>query len=191
MNLRKDHLHDVYPNFKPESYCESLFTELTRGQLEAAAFYTWLRPGAMCQPQLQTFSNFFFLCGFFNPFTTFSDGCLGSNIDEGRSKMRYAPWMAEFRESRECWTHTALLGYSWEYVYFRTRTLKCFQGILQGSCRASWGMRRCVSVFRTSVPLTYEIQGFFKSKLSLRLVLSQQFGGKLIWFAKAVKASRE
>ena len=64
MNLRKDHLHDVYPNFKPESYCESLFTELTRGQLEAAAFYTWLRPGAMCQPQLQTFSNFFFFVDF-------------------------------------------------------------------------------------------------------------------------------
>ena len=79
-------------------------------------------------------SNFLeFRCynfGFLNPFTTFSDGCLGSNIDEGRSKMRYAPWMAEFRESRECWTHTALLGYSWEYVYFRTRTLKCFQGNL-------------------------------------------------------------
>ena len=69
--------------------------------------------------------------------------------------------------------------------------LNASKSFTKHSCEVAWGMRRCVSVFRTSVPLTYEIQDFFKSKLSLRLVLFQQFGGKLIWFARIVKASRE
>ena len=136
--------------------------------------------------------EFFFLCGFYNPFTTFSDGCLGSRIDEGRSKMRYAPWMAEFRESRECWTHTALLGYSWEYVYFRTRTLKCFQGILQSICWASRGMRRCVSVSRTVRPIDAWNSRFFSNQnLACAWCCFNSSGGKLKWFEEIVKAFRE
>ena len=98
-----------------------------------------------------TLSWIFFLLRIFNPFTTFSDGCLGSSIDEGRSKMRYAPWMAEFRESRECWTHTALSGYPWKYVYFRTIMLKWFQGNLRGNCaefpKERVVVRQCLGFF--------------------------------------------
>ena len=41
---------------------------------------------------------------------TFSNGCLGSRIDEGRSEMRYALWIADFSEPSDFWTHMALLG---------------------------------------------------------------------------------
>lgn len=39
---------------------------------------------------------------------TFSDGCLGSHNDEGRSKLRYAMWFAEIRESSDRSTQMAL-----------------------------------------------------------------------------------
>ena len=38
---------------------------------------------------------------------TLSDGCLGSDIDEGRSEMRNALRIAEFRESIDFLTRTA------------------------------------------------------------------------------------
>ena len=43
---------------------------------------------------------------------TFSDGCLGSHNDEGRSELRYAVWIAEFSESLDCWTQKAPSGFS-------------------------------------------------------------------------------
>jgi hypothetical protein len=48
--------------------------------------------------------------------TTFSDGCLGSHIDEERSEMRYVMRIAESSESSKLWTHLALPGYSWEHA---------------------------------------------------------------------------
>ena len=42
---------------------------------------------------------------------TFSDGCLGSHNDEGRSELRYAVWIAEFSESLDCWTQKAPSGF--------------------------------------------------------------------------------
>ena len=46
-----------------------------------------------------------------NKHQTFSDGCLGSCNDEGRSELRYAVWIAEFSESSDCWTWKALLRF--------------------------------------------------------------------------------
>ena len=40
----------------------------------------------------------------------FSDGCLGSGYDEGRSELRYAVRIAEFRESSDFWTYPTLSG---------------------------------------------------------------------------------
>ena len=45
--------------------------------------------------------------------TTFSNGFLGSRIDEERSEMRYVMWIAELSESSNFWTHLAL---SWTYI---------------------------------------------------------------------------
>ena len=47
----------------------------------------------------------------FNQIIIANHGCLGNRNDEGRSKMRYVMWIAEFRESSKPWTHMALLTY--------------------------------------------------------------------------------
>jgi hypothetical protein len=48
--------------------------------------------------------------------TTFSNGFLGSRIDEERSEMRYVMWIAELSESSNFWTHLALFSYSEEHA---------------------------------------------------------------------------
>ena len=68
-----------------------------RAQLHALKYR--VPPSVLCQME-----RFLF-------FKTFSNGCLGSRIDEGRSEMRYALWIADFSEPSDFWTHMALLGY--------------------------------------------------------------------------------
>ena len=58
---------------------------------------------------------------------TFSDGCLGSNTDEGRSEVWWALWIAEFRESIVTWMCIALSGYPWKHVCFRVYVTFCQQ----------------------------------------------------------------
>ena len=48
--------------------------------------------------------------------TNFSNGCLGSYIDEERSKMRYVMRIAKPRESSNFWMHTAATGYAWSHT---------------------------------------------------------------------------
>ena len=43
--------------------------------------------------------------------TTFSNGCLGSRIDEERSEMWYVMRIAKLCESLKFWTHIALAGF--------------------------------------------------------------------------------
>ena len=45
-------------------------------------------------------------------YTTFSNGCLGSHIDEERSEMRYVMRIARLRESSKFWTHIALQAFA-------------------------------------------------------------------------------
>ena len=60
----------------------------------------------LCSTMYNLFKSFKWLA-----FQTFSDGCLGSHNDEGRSELRYAVWIAEFGESLDCWTQKALLRF--------------------------------------------------------------------------------
>ncbi len=83
MNLRKDHLHEC-PFQNPEFYCE--FMKASKGVGMAQG-----RLAEELDVNLITLAKSFL--GFFVRFriyhiTTFSDGCLGSSNDEGRSKMR-------------------------------------------------------------------------------------------------------
>ena len=48
--------------------------------------------------------------------TNFSNGCLGSYIDEERSKMWYVTRIAKPRESSNFWMHTAATGYAWSHT---------------------------------------------------------------------------
>ena len=41
---------------------------------------------------------------------SYSGECLGSSSDEERSELRYAIWIAEFRELLDLWTHAAFWG---------------------------------------------------------------------------------
>jgi hypothetical protein len=58
--------------------------------------------------------------------TTFSDGCLGSRNDEGRSHLRYAVWLANFWESLDFWTQKVLHDFVMEYVHFSAYDFCCF-----------------------------------------------------------------
>ena len=92
MNLRKDHLHDVYPLSN-----QNLTVRLGPFYLtDEDSGATGSSCNSICgygrvpwdNPNKKTFLNCFSDLRIFNPFTTFSDGSLGSSIDEGRSKMR-------------------------------------------------------------------------------------------------------
>ena len=45
-----------------------------------------------------------------NLLRSYSGECLGSSSDEERSELRYAIWIAEFRELLDLWTHAAFWG---------------------------------------------------------------------------------
>ena len=47
---------------------------------------------------------------FSNLLRSYSGECLGSSSDEERSELRYAIWIAEFRELLDLWTHAAFWG---------------------------------------------------------------------------------
>jgi hypothetical protein len=49
-------------------------------------------------------------------YNTFNSGYLGSHNDEGRSKMRYAMWIAGLYEPSEFWTQIALVYSVYKYV---------------------------------------------------------------------------
>ena len=91
-------------------FCQSAFGFLTRG----ACLLLNIRsdnkhPGWIFRSALSL--AFAYWININNKQQTFSDGCLGSCNDEGRSELRYAVWIAEFSESSDCWTWKALLRF--------------------------------------------------------------------------------
>ena len=91
-------------------FCQSAFGFLTRGVClllnNSFGQQTSLLDISKCA--LLAFAYWFNIN---NKHQTFSDGCLGSCNDEGRSELRYAVWIAEFSESSDCWTWKALLRF--------------------------------------------------------------------------------
>ena len=64
---------------------------------------------------------------------SYSGECLGSSSDEERSELRYAIWIAEFRELLDLWTHAA----------FQRELVCSFTGVFYSSFVAEISPRIC------------------------------------------------
>ena len=96
MNLRKDHSHE-HSNFTVNFPCERLGgmpvayaavpMQNSRVAKQVWSLVVLLVPAAVCLYHNVCLAACYFCLGHFCMFTTFSDGCLGSSNDEGRSEV--------------------------------------------------------------------------------------------------------
>ena len=113
--------------------------------------------------------------------TTSSDGCLGSNNDEGCSEVWQALCIAGISEPTESWTHIALSVCSWKHVCFsvcvflRCVSLRChvfvfscFNVAFDALTYVSWWCWTCATLnifFRSDVTCDQAVPVFiFKPK---------------------------
>jgi hypothetical protein len=107
-----------------------------------------------------------------------SGECLGSSGDEERSELRYALWIAEFRESTGCWTHAATcftgcisIGVLYLFLVEVCKSLSFMRSICQSArFGLSWqifNLNRWAQVMRVSISLQRKLYSKTRSEVRL------------------------